>query len=201
MTDEELLQAYSSAGDPSTGIPLPGRRLVLACDGGLAHFGWALLELHGADRPQVVHTGVIRSRVEDGTVTARCAELARALAPIVATRPIAVAHEQLSLPRSAGSAAKAAASLGTLCGVVASLGVPILAVTPIAVRAAMGLTKVDRRQREGAKKQAMVEAVQAECPEVAAIWEASGLPRSVVHHSADAIAVGVAVWRAGRVMG
>lgn len=129
--------------------------LVLGCDTGLAHFGWALVELR-RDSEEVIAMGVIVTEPSDkkARVLAACddfrrgREIASGLAQVLAdhdadgenaraTKPHAVCYEAISLPRNARTSAQIGIAFGTLAALAEQYQLPAHEVSPQALKKAL----------------------------------------------------------------
>ena len=168
---------------------------VLGLDPGLAHFGWAVVEI-GVDFERVLAVGVFRTKKSmrrrnvraSSDLHRRGVELARGLATVIATHgPIhAFCAEALSSPRGASAAGKLQRSWGIVDDIVAGFDAPLLEATPQEL-------KVATAGRATASKADVMAAVEARYPGAEALVRfRSGFPSGQWEHGFDAVGAVIA---------
>jgi crossover junction endodeoxyribonuclease RuvC len=135
--------------------------LVLGCDTGLAHFGWAVARVLRVGFEPVA-MGVISTEKSDAKLNVLASGDSMRRARIIATELrrivervesavggsiVVVCHESISLPRNAGSSAKIGMAFGVLAAFVGVRDVPVLEATPSAIKkAATGSGSASKRE-------------------------------------------------------
>jgi crossover junction endodeoxyribonuclease RuvC len=169
--------------------------LLLGLDPGFADFGFALLDVSGSET-KFLRMGVLRTKPDPRREVYACDDnvrrarsIHRGLVEIFdAGELVAICAESQSWPRNAGAATKVAMAWGVIASRAEARSIPIIQVSPQAVRRALGLG-------HGAGKRDIQEAVREHLDgDCRALFEGqlARIPKGAHEHPVDALAAAIA---------
>lgn len=161
---------------------------VLGLDPGFANLGWCVVELYPEGKARALSAGVFRTQKEAKKLNVyashddirRSREIARALAELIDGFNVsAICAESMSFPRNSSAAAKIALSWGVITAHADLHALPIVALSPQAIKLAVARNKA-------ASKEDVAKGVRAQMAGIAV--ELKHVPASKQEHPYDAAA-------------